>query len=200
MTNFIGKKAPDFTAKAIMPDNSTEHSFNLKEYLNGHKGIVFFYPLNFTFVCPSEIIALNNKLSEFTAVYTKIVAVSIDSHYSHYAWKNTAYDKGGIGNVQFPLVSDLTKEISTAYNVLHEDGMSLRGSFLIDDEFIIRHYVVNDFPLGRNINESLRMVDALNYYLDYGEVCPAGWIKGTEAINPTQEGIAEYLNANAKKL
>lgn len=200
MTNFIGRQAPDFTAKAVMPDDSIEDNFNLKQYLDGHKGIVFFYPLDFTFVCPSEIIAFNNRLGEFTTRNAKVVAISVDSHFSHLAWRNTPVNKGGIGNVQFPLVSDLGGRIATAYNVLTDENVSLRGTFLIDEEFNIRHFLVNDLPLGRNVDETLRMVDALDYHTAHGEVCPAGWIKGQDAMTPTKTGVSDYLASNAEKL
>lgn len=200
MTVFIGKPAPDFTTKAVMPDNTIEDKFNLKEYLDGQKGILFFYPLDFTFVCPSEIIAFNNRLGEFTSRDTKVIAVSVDSHFSHLAWKNTPHNKGGIGSVQFPMVSDLSKQISRDYNVLTEDYVSLRGTFLIDPNFVVRHYLVNDLPLGRNVDEALRMVDALDYHMTHGEVCPAGWNKGKDAMNPTQQGVSDFLVSNAEKL
>lgn len=200
MTVFIGKAAPDFTAKAVMPDDSIDNNFNLKQYLKGNKGIVFFYPLDFTFVCPSEIIAFNNRLGEFNTRNTRILAVSVDSHFSHHAWKSTPVSKGGIGSVQFPLVSDLNKQISIAYNVLNDDTISFRGTFLIDENFNIRHYLVNDLPLGRNVDETLRMIDALDYHNAHGEVCPAGWQKGSEGIKPTHKGVSDYLISNADKL
>jgi peroxiredoxin (alkyl hydroperoxide reductase subunit C) len=200
MTVFIGKPAYDFTVKAVMPDNSIETGFNLKNYLNGQKGVLFFYPLNFTFVCPSEIIAFNNRIGEFALRNTKLIGVSVDSHFSHHAWKSTPHSKGGIGNIQFPLVSDLNKDISRAYNVLNDDGVALRGTFLIDKEFVIRHFVVNDLPLGRNVDETIRMIDALDYHETHGDVCPAGWQKGEDGMNPTQKGVADYLISNAEKL
>lgn len=200
MNPFIGQTAPDFDAKVVMPDNSINNEFNLKKYLHNHKGIIFFYPLDFTFVCPSEIIAFNNRLGDFTSRNTKVVAVSVDSHFSHHAWKSMPVNKGGIGNIQFPLVSDLKKEIASAYNVLNEDGISYRATFLIDERFNIRHYLVNDLPLGRNVDEALRMIDALDHHLTYGEVCPAGWKKGDQAMRPTQQGVSDYLSSNAEKL
>lgn len=200
MNPFIGKAAPDFDAKVVMPDNSINNEFNLKKYLHNHKGIIFFYPLDFTFVCPSEIIAFNNRLGDFTSRNTKVVAVSVDSHFSHHAWKNMPVNKGGIGNIQFPLVSDLKKEIANAYNVLNEDGISYRATFLIDEHFNIRHYLVNDLPLGRNVDEALRMIDALDHHLTHGEVCPAGWQKGDQAMTPTHQGVSDYLSSNAEKL
>ena len=200
MNPFIGKPAPDFEAKVVMPDNSIAADFNLKKYLKGHKGILFFYPLDFTFVCPSEIIAFNNRLGEFSTRNTKVIAVSVDSHFSHHAWKAMPVNKGGIGNIQFPLVSDLKKSISTAYNVLNEDGVSYRATFLIDEGFNIRHFLVNDLPLGRNVDETLRMIDALEHYSTHGEVCPAGWKKGDQGMSPTHQGVSDYLTSNAERL
>ncbi|WPY00565.1 Peroxiredoxin [Candidatus Trichorickettsia mobilis] len=197
---FVGKVAPDFTAKAIMPDNTIELSFNLKNYTKGHKAVIFFYPLDFTFVCPSEIIAFNNRLGEFSSRNTKLIAVSVDSHFSHLAWKNTPNNKGGVGNIQIPMVSDINKEISCAYNVLNDDGISLRGTFLLDELSIIRHLLVNDLPLGRSVEETLRIIDALEFHSTNGEVCPAGWHKGDEGMTPSQKGVADYLTSNADKL
>lgn len=200
MNPFIGKPAPDFEAKVVMPDNSIVADFNLKKYLKGHKGILFFYPLDFTFVCPSEIIAFNNRLGEFSTRNTKVIGVSVDSHFSHHAWKAMPVNKGGIGNIQFPLVSDLKKSISTAYNVLNEEGVSYRATFLIDEGFNIRHFLVNDLPLGRNVDETLRMIDALEHYSTHGEVCPAGWKKGDQGMSPTHQGVSDYLTSNAERL
>jgi peroxiredoxin (alkyl hydroperoxide reductase subunit C) len=197
---FVGKKAPNFIAKAIMPDNSIAFDFDLAEYADGSKVVLLFYPLDFTFVCPSELIALNNHLGEFSERNTKVVTVSVDSHFSHLAWKNTPYNKGGIDNVQYPMVSDLNKMISLAYNVLNNDGISMRGTFIIDEDFIVRHMLVNDLPLGRNIAEVLRMLDAIDYHRENGEVCPAGWQKGREAMEATSEGVADYLTSHADKL
>lgn len=200
MNIFIGKDAPDFTAKAVMPDDSIDTNFNLRNYLKGHKGVLFFYPLDFTFVCPSEIIAFNNRLGEFNSRGAKVISVSVDSHFAHHAWKSMSVTKGGIGNVQFPMVADLSKEISRSYNVLSEESIAFRGTFLIDENFKIRHYLVNDLPLGRNIDETLRMVDALDYHNAHGEVCPAGWKKGDHGMNPTKQGVADYLSSNAEEL
>ena len=200
MNPFIGKTAPDFIAKAVMPDNVILNDFNLSKYIKGYKAIVFFYPLDFTFVCPSEIIAFNNRLGDFAARNTKIVAVSVDSHFAHHAWKAMSVNKGGIGNINFPLVSDLKKEISNAYDVLNEDGVSYRATFLIDAQFNIRHFLINDLPLGRNVDETLRMIDALDHYNTHGEVCPAGWKKGDQGMIPTQQGVSDYLTSNAENL
>ena len=200
MQAFVGKEAPNFKSKAIMPDNEIEFEFDLKEYADGNKVVVFFYPLDFTFVCPSEIIAFHNRLGEFASHKTKVVAVSVDSHFSHLAWKNMSHNKGGIGNVQFPMVSDLNKFISRSYNVLNDDGISMRGTFVIDENFILRHMHVNDLPLGRNVDEVLRLLQAIDHHSEYGEVCPAGWSKGKEAMTASSEGVADYLASNADKL
>ncbi len=200
MNPFIGQQSPDFTTKAVMPDNSIEDNFNLKKYLDGKKGIIFFYPLDFTFVCPSEIIAFNNKLGEFSSRNTKVIAISVDSHFAHHAWKTTPVNKGGIGNVQFPIVSDLKKEISSAFDVLNADGVAYRATFFIDEEFNIRHFLINDLPLGRNVEEAIRMIDALDHHNTHGEVCPAGWKKGDQGMDPTQQGVSDYLTSNAETL
>lgn len=200
MTVLVGKTAPDFTATTVMPDNSINDNFNLKSYLNGKTGIVFFWPLDFTFVCPSEIIAFNNRLGEFKSRNVEVIGVSVDSHFTHAAWKNTPIDKGGIGNVQYPMVADLTKSIARDYDVLVNGAVALRGTFLIDKDFVVRHQVINDLPLGRNIDEALRMVDALSFHEQFGEVCPAGWKKGKEGMKATAEGVAHYLATNAEEL
>ncbi len=200
MAVLVGMPAPDFTAKAVMPDNEINESFNLKSYLKGDVGVLFFYPLDFTFVCPSEIIAFNNRLAEFASRGVKLIGISVDSHFTHLAWKNTAVEKGGIGNIKFPLVSDLSKQIARDYDVLVNEEVALRGTFMIDRHGVVRHQVVNDLPLGRNVSEALRMVDALLFHEQYGEVCPAGWNKGDEGMKATSEGVADYLTSNADKL
>ncbi|MGI4775787.1 MAG: peroxiredoxin [Janthinobacterium lividum] len=197
---FVSKVAPDFTAKAVMPDNSIESEFNLRHYVKGHKCVLFFYPLNFTFVCPSEIIAFGNRLAEFTARNTKVIAISVDSQFAHLAWKNMEYNRGGIDNIQIPMVSDLNKEISKSYNVLNDDGVSLRGTFFIDTNFVTRHILVNDLAIGRNVDETLRIIDAHEYHTINGEVCPAGWQKGDKGIFQSRDGISDYLASNAEKL
>lgn len=200
MSVLVGKPAPDFTAAAVMADNSINEAFNLKEYLQGKTGMLFFYPLDFTFVCPSEIIAFDNRLSEFTSRGVEVIAVSVDSHFTHLAWKNTPVNNGGIGQVKFPLVADLTKSIARDYDVLVGEKVALRGTFLIDKHGIVRHQVVNDLPLGRNVDEAIRMVDALQFHEKYGEVCPAGWNKGEKGMKATSAGVAEYLAENAGAL
>jgi peroxiredoxin (alkyl hydroperoxide reductase subunit C) len=197
---FVGKQAADFTSSAVMPDNEIEFGFSLREYLDGSKGVLFFYPLDFTFVCPSEIISFHNKLGEFAARDTKVVAVSVDSHFSHLAWKNTPHNKGGIGDVQFPIVSDLKKEISTMYGVLNDGGISMRGTFVIDENFILRNMLINDLPLGRDVDETMRIIDAIDFHRENGDVCPAGWHKGKAAMTPSKEGVADYLASNAESL
>jgi peroxiredoxin (alkyl hydroperoxide reductase subunit C) len=200
MSVLVGKTAPDFTAKAVMPNNEINESFNLTKYLDGKVGVLFFYPLDFTFVCPSEIIAFNNRLGEFSARGAKVIAISIDSHFSHLAWKNTPVNKGGIGEVKFPLVSDITKNIARDYDVLVGEAVALRATFLIDKKGVVRHQLVNDLPLGRDVDEAIRIVDALLFYEEHGEVCPAGWKKGSEGMKATPEGVADYLASNAEKL
>ena len=198
--SLINQKAPDFTAQTVM-ENDEIKELNLHDYLDGDYGLIFFYPLDFTFVCPSEIIAFSNRMDQFKALGCKVLGVSVDSQFSHYAWRNTAVEKGGIGSINFPLVADLTKKIATDYGVLIEGaGVALRGSFLIDKSGNIRHYVINDLPLGRNVDESIRMVEALQFTEEHGEVCPAGWNKGDDGMTPSADGVASYLEGHADKL
>jgi peroxiredoxin 2/4 len=200
MSVLVGKKAPDFTAAAVMPNNEINESFNLHTYLKGKIGVLFFYPLDFTFVCPSEIIAFDNRLKEFKDRGVEVIGVSVDSKFTHLAWKNTEINKGGIGQIQYPLVADLTKSIARDYDVLMGEAVALRGTFLIDQEGVVRHQVVNDLPLGRSIEEALRMVDSLKFIQENGEVCPAGWNKGKQGMKADAKGVAEYLANNADKL
>lgn len=200
MSVLVGKKAPDFTTAAVMPNNEINEEFNLHSYLNGKIGVLFFYPLDFTFVCPSEIIAFSNRLKEFQDRGAEVIGVSVDSKFTHLAWKNTDINDGGIGQIQYPLVADLSKNIARDYDVLLGEEVSLRGTFLIDQEGIVRHQLVNDLPLGRNIDEAIRMVDALKFFQENGEVCPAGWNKGKEGMKADKEGVASYLAGNADKL
>ena len=200
MSVLVGKLAPDFTAAAVMGDNQINEKFNLHSYLKGKIGVLFFYPLDFTFVCPSEIIAFNHRLSEFKDRGVEVIGVSVDSQFSHLAWKNTEINNGGIGQVQYPLVADLTKNIAKNYDVLVNDAVAFRGTFLIDQEGVVRHQVVNDLPLGRNIDEAIRMVDALKFHQEHGEVCPAGWNKGKDGMKADATGVSSYLAKNADKL
>lgn len=176
-----------------MGNNEIVDNFNLYENFGENGTVLFFYPLDFTFVCPSEIIAFDKRLDEFTSRGINVIGVSIDSQFSHFAWKNTAVAEGGIGQVRFPLVADLTKQISRDYDVLFSDSVALRGSFLIDKDGTVRHAVINDLPLGRNIDEMIRMVDTMLFTNEHGEVCPAGWSKGDEGMKADTAGVAEYL-------
>ncbi len=196
MTTLVTKEAPDFSAVAVMGDNSFKDDFKLSE-LQGKYTVLFFYPLDFTFVCPSEIIAFDKAYAQFREKNCEVIGVSVDSQFSHYAWKNTAVNDGGIGQIQFPLVADLSKDISRDYGVLLNNSVALRGLFLIDKEGIVRHAVINDLPLGRNVDEALRMLDALQFTEKHGEVCPANWQEGAEGMKPTADGVAEYLSKNA---
>ena len=200
MSVLVGKEAPDFTAKAVMPDNSINDKFNLRTHIKGKVGIVFFWPLDFTFVCPSEIIAFDNRVKEFKSRGAEVIGVSVDSHFTHLAWKNTPVNNGGIGNVQFPMVADLTKSIARSYDVLLADEVAFRGTFMIDKKGIVRHQVINDLPLGRNVDEAIRMLDALNFVEEHGEVCPANWKRGEEGMKPTGEGVATYLKKHAANI
>ena len=196
MSTLVTQRAPDFVATAVTADNSFEE-LRLSNY-RGKYVVLFFYPLDFTFVCPSEILAFDRKLEEFRKKDCELIGVSVDSHFTHLAWKETAIEQGGIGSIQYPLVSDLKKQIADQYGVLHDGSVALRGLFLIDKEGVVRHAVVNDLPLGRNVDEALRMLDALRFIDEHGEVCPANWHEGEEAMKPTAEGVAEYLSRHAK--
>ena len=200
MCTLVTKKAPDFTANAVLGDNSIVDNFNLYQNIGDKGAVIFFYPLDFTFVCPSELIAFDHRLKEFKDRGINVIGVSIDSHFTHLAWKNTPVEKGGIGKVGYPLVADLDKSIATSFGVLLGAGIALRGSFLLDKDGTVRHAVINDLPLGRNIDEMIRVVDAMLFTNEYGEVCPAGWNKGEKGMKASTEGVAEYLAENAGKL
>jgi len=191
MATLVTKLAPDFTAKTVMP-NGAIADMTLSDY-RGKYVVLFFYPLDFTFVCPSEILAFDRKLKDFKERGVELIGVSVDSEYTHYAWRETPVEKGGIGRIGYPLVADLDKNIARAYGVLHNEQVALRGLFLIDTEGVVRHAVINDLPLGRNVNEALRMVDALQYYEENGDVCPANWQQGEPAMKADAEGVADYL-------
>ena len=196
LCTLVTEQAPDFTANAVMPDNSfgqiTLSSFK------GKYVVLFFYPLDFTFVCPSEILAFNKKLDAFKSKNCEVIGVSVDSRFTHLAWKNTKVEDGGIGNIQYPLVEDLNKEIAKSYGILFGGSVALRGLFLIDPTGKVRHCVINDLPLGRSVDEALRMVDAVQFSDTHGEVCPANWKEGEEAMKPTAEGVASYLAKHGK--
>ena len=196
----VTEKAPNFTAAAVLGDNTIVEDFELYENMGERGTVLFFYPLDFTFVCPSEIIAFDHRLDEFKKRGVEVIGVSIDSQFSHFAWKNTPVEEGGIGQVRYPLVADLNKKIAKKYDVLFNKSVALRGSFLIDKDKIVRHAVINDLPLGRNIDEMLRMVDALHFVEEHGEVCPANWHEGEEGMKPDTEGVAEYLAKHAEEL
>ena len=197
----VGRSAPDFTAAAVTGSGEIVENFNLAESIKGKKAVIFFYPLDFTFVCPSELIAFDHRYAEFQSRGVEVIGVSIDSQFSHNAWRNTAINDGGIGQVKYTLVADVKHDICNAYDVEHpEAGIAFRASFLIDEEGTVRHQVVNDLPLGRNVDEMLRMIDALNFHEEHGEVCPAGWNKGDAGMKDTTAGVAEYLSEHAETL
>lgn len=201
MSVLVGRPAPDFTAAAVLGNGEIVDTFTLSENIKGKKAVLFFYPLDFTFVCPSELIAFDKRYEEFKKRGVEVIGVSIDSQFSHNAWRNTPVNNGGIGPVKYTLVADVKHEICQAYDVEHpEDGVAFRGSFLIDAEGNVRHQVVNDLPLGRNVDEMLRMVDALNFHEEHGEVCPAGWQEGSKGMDASPEGVAKYLSENSDAL
>ncbi len=200
MSVLVTQKAPDFTAPAVMPNGVIEENFTLAG-LRGKYVVLFFYPLDFTFVCPTEIIAHHKRMAPFKEKGVEVVGISIDSQFTHLAWRNTSIEEGGIGAIDFPLVADIKHEIARAYGVEHPDaGVALRASFLIDREGVVQHQVVNNLPLGREVDEMLRLVDALQFSEEHGEVCPAGWQKGEGGMKPTAEGVADYLKSNVEKL
>lgn len=192
LTTLVTKEAPDFTAQAVLPDNSFAE-LTLSKY-RGKYVVLFFYPLDFTFVCPSEILAFDKRVAEFKEKNCEVIGVSVDSRFTHLAWKNTPVENGGIGNVQYPLVEDLDKSIARSYGILFNESVALRGLFLIDTKGVVRHSIINDLPLGRSVNEALRMLDALQFVETHGgEVCPANWQEGEESMKASTEGVAQYL-------
>jgi peroxiredoxin (alkyl hydroperoxide reductase subunit C) len=195
MCTLVTLEAPEFTAKAVMPDNSFA-DLTLSSY-RGKYVVLFFYPLDFTFVCPSEIVAFDAALAKFEKKNAQVLGVSVDSHYTHLAWKNTARKQGGIGAIKYPLISDLDKSISRNFGVLLPGGVALRGLFLIDQQGIVRHALINDLPIGRSVDEALRVLDALQFHEKHGDVCPANWHEGEEAMKPSAEGVAAYLAKHA---
>lgn len=196
MSVLVTQQAPDFTAQAVMPDN-TFAELRLSSY-RGKFVVLFFYPLDFTFVCPSEILAFNRAVKALAKKNAAVIGVSVDSQFTHFAWRQTPVNKGGIGEIAFPLVADLDKKIARDYDVLLNGAVALRGLFLIDDKGVVRHQLVNDLPIGRSVDELIRTLDALQYVETHGEVCPANWKDGDEAMKPTAEGVAAYLAKHAK--
>jgi peroxiredoxin 2/4 len=195
MCTLVTKEAPDFAAQAVMPNDSFAE-LKLSSY-RGKYVVLFFYPLDFTFVCPSEIIAFDAALAKFEKKNAQVIGVSVDSHFTHLAWKNTPRKQGGIGPIKYPLVSDLTKQIARDYGVLLDGGVALRGLFLIDKAGVVRHALINDLPIGRSVDEALRTLDALTFHEEHGDVCPANWHEGEEAMKPSAEGVATYLAKHA---
>ncbi|MBS3963551.1 MAG: peroxiredoxin C [Methylomonas sp.] len=200
MSVLVGKQAPDFLVPAVLADGQIVDSFSFSEATRGKYAVLFFYPLDFTFVCPSELIAFDHRIDEFKSRGVEVIGVSIDSHFSHNAWRNTPVNQGGIGPVRYTLAADITHSIAKDYDVESTIGVAFRGSFLIDKNGVVRHQVVNDLPLGRNVDEMLRMIDALQFHEEHGEVCPAGWSKGDAGMKASPAGVAEYLSKNADKL
>ncbi|HBO3596029.1 TPA: peroxiredoxin [Pseudomonas aeruginosa] len=199
MSVLVNKQAPDFTAAAVLGDGSIVDAFQLSS-LRGKYVVLFFWPLDFTFVCPSEIIAHNNRMDKFRELGVEVVGVSIDSQFTHHAWRSTPVEKGGIGAVEFTMVADVKHEITRAYGIEHEGGVALRASFLIDRAGVVQHQVVNNLPLGREVDEMVRLVEALQFTEEHGEVCPAGWRKGQKGMKASAEGVASYLAENAEAL
>jgi peroxiredoxin (alkyl hydroperoxide reductase subunit C) len=198
MSILVNKEAPNFTAQAVMP-NGVMESLSLDQF-RGHYVVLFFWPLDFTFVCPTEIIAHNKRVAAFEERDVQLIGCSIDSQFTHAAWRNTPVDKGGIGEVDFPMVADVKREIASSFGILHDAGIALRASFLIDKDGIVQHQVANNLPLGRNVDEMLRIVDALQFTEEHGEVCPAGWNKGDTGMAPNTDGVASYLAEHAEAL
>lgn len=201
MTMLVGRAAPDFTVPAVLADGSIVDQFNLKKETEGKYTVLVFYPLDFTFVCPSELIALDKRVETLRQKGVEVITVSIDSHFTHNAWRKTPINDGGIGAVKFTMVADIDHSIVQNYGVEHpEAGVAFRATFLLDKEGVVRHQVVNDLPLGRNMDELARMVDALQFVEQHGEVCPAGWKAGDAGMNATPDGVAEYLKTHADGL
>ena len=200
MSVLVGKQAPDFTVPAVLADGQIVDEYTLSEAIKGKYGLVFFYPLDFTFVCPSELIALDHRIADFKERNVEVIGVSIDSHFSHNAWRNTPVDKGGIGPVGYTLAADMNHDIVKAYDVESDGGVAFRGAFLIDKEGVVQSQIINNLPLGRNMDELIRLVDALQFHEEHGEVCPAGWKKGDKGMDASPDGVAKYLSENAEGL
>lgn len=199
MAVLVGKQAPDFTASAVFGNNEIK-DYKFSEQTKGKYAVVFFYPLDFTFVCPTEILAFSNRIEEFEKRGVQVLGVSVDSVHTHRAWRNTTLENGGIGAIKYPLISDLNKSIAQSFGVLLEGGVALRGTFLIDKAGVVRQATINDLPLGRSVDETLRLVDALQFTEEHGEVCPAGWQKGQTGMKADAKGVASYLKEHGAKL
>lgn len=200
MAVLVGKPAPDFNVAAVLGTGEIVDAYSFSESTKGKYALVFFWPLDFTFVCPSEIIALDHKFQDFKSRGVEVIGVSIDSQFTHNAWRNTSVNEGGIGPVQFTMAADIKQDIVRAYDVQSAGGVAFRGAFIIDKDGIVRSQIVNDLPLGRNIDELIRIVDALQFTEEHGEVCPANWRKGDKGMTASPEGVAAYLSENADKL
>lgn len=196
----VGKPAPDFTCNAVLGDGSIVSDFNFSKETKGKYALVFFYPLDFTFVCPSELLAVDHRMDKFKELGVEVIGVSIDSHFTHNAWRNTDVNNGGIGPVKYTLAADINHDICRAYDVESAGGVAFRGAFIIDKEGVVRSQTVNDLPLGRNFDEFIRVVEALQFHEEHGEVCPAGWNKGDKGMTASPDGVAAYLSENADKL
>lgn len=201
MSVLVGRKAPDFNCAAVLGSGEIVDNFHFAEVTRGKYALVFFYPLDFTFVCPSELIALDKRMDAFKERGVEVIGVSIDSQFTHNAWRNTPVEQGGIGPVKYALAADVTHQICRDYGVELPDGSkAFRAAFLIDKNGVVRSQIVNDLPLGRNIDELVRLVDALQFNEQHGEVCPAGWKKGDQGMKANPKGVAEYLAKNAVRL
>ena len=207
MSVLVGKKAPVFTTQAVLANGEIVGDFDFSKTIDGKYAVLFFYPMDFTFVCPSEIISIANRTEKLKALGCEVVGVSVDSHWTHNAWRNTEVNKGGIGKVPFPLAADMTRKISEDYGILDDSedsyypaGVSMRATFVIDQKGVVRHQVVNDEPLGRNMDDVVRVVEALQFFEENGQFCPAGWNKGDDGMKPSADGVASYLEGHAEEL
>jgi peroxiredoxin (alkyl hydroperoxide reductase subunit C) len=198
--NLVTKSAIDFTASAVLSNGKIIDDFCLSERIKNKYAVLFFYPLDFTFVCPTEIISFSNKIDDFSKRDVEVIGISVDSKFSHNHWRKIPASEGGIGEIKYPLVSDIKKSISTDYEVLYDNSIALRATFIIDDKFIVRHQSINDLPLGRNIDEFTRIIDSIKHNKEHGEVCPAGWKKGKPAMQASDEGVTDYLNSHSEEL
>lgn len=201
MSVLVGRQAPDFTVPAVLGNGEIVETYNFKEATKDKYSLIFFYPLDFTFVCPSELIALNKRMDEFKSRGVEVIGVSIDSQFTHNAYRNTPVNEGGIGPVKYTLAADVTHGICQSYGVEHPDaGVAFRGAFIIDKNGMVRSQIVNDLPIGRNIDEILRIIDAVQFFEEYGEVCPAGWQKGNAGMKASPQGVADYLSSHEEEL